>query len=146
MKTIEFNATINASAKAVWTTMLNDKTYRQWVDVSWPGSFYVGKWGKDEEIRFVGNDNSGTLATITEFTPYEVVEAHQIAILLKGGIEDRTSDMAKGWIGTTERYDFSESGGKTTLKVTIKAQPHWLDMFNDGWPQALEKLKELSEK
>ena len=63
-----------------------------------------------------------------------------------GGVEDRTSDVAKGWIGTTEEYRFSEAKGKTTLTVVMETTPDWAKMFDEGWPVALEELKKLAER
>jgi hypothetical protein len=59
---------------------------------------------------------------------------------------DRNSPEAKGWIGTTEEYTFTEKNGKTELKVTVNTTPEWESMFNDGWPDALKKLKEICER
>ncbi len=143
METLEFKTTINAPAKHVWKTMLDEKTYREWVEVSWPNSYYVGKWGKGEKIKFVGTDMSGTMVEVTEFKPFETVDCTHIAILLTGGVEDRTSDSAKGWIGTKERYEFSERNGATDLRIVLTVPTAWADMFKEGWPGALTKLKEL---
>src|SRR3712207_8485703 len=51
----------------------------------------------------------------------------------------RSSDVAKGWIGTTESYTFTERNGKTTLTVEINTNPEWASMFNDGWPDRSEE-------
>jgi hypothetical protein len=86
------------------------------------------------------------MATIVENRPYEYLLAKHIAVLGKDGVEDRDSDMAKGWIGSTESYEFKEKNGKTELKVVINTKPEWEKMFTDGWPNALKKLKEISER
>ena len=104
MKNLEYKIVISAPAKKVWETMLNEETYKQWVAKSWPNSFYEGKWAKGEKIKFIGPEGTGTLAEIVEFKPYERILARHIAVLGKGGVEDRTSEEAKGWIGTTEEY------------------------------------------
>ena len=62
------------------------------------------------------------------------------------GSEDRTSEIARGWIGTTEQYTFKEHDGSTDLIVEIETTPEWEAMFNDGWPNALAKLKEICER
>lgn len=146
MKKLEYKININASPKKVWEIMLAPKTYREWVNVSWPNSDYKGKLGKDEKIRFVGDGQGGTLATIDEFKPYDTILARHIAILRDDGSEDYNSPEAKGWIGTLERYTFTESNGMTTLTVVIETNPDWEKMFDDGWPNALRALKELCEK
>jgi uncharacterized protein YndB with AHSA1/START domain len=146
METLEYKIEIDAPAKKVWETMLQDKTYRQWVAKSWPGSHYEGKWAQGEKIRFIGADGSGTLAEIVEVKPYERVLAKHIAILGPGGVEDRTSKMAKSWIGITEQYKFEERNGKTILTATMETNPEWRKMFDDGWPTALEELKKISKR
>ena len=66
--------------------------------------------------------------------------------LLGDGSEDRESDMAKGWIGTTEAYTFTGENGSTKLDVELTTAPEWASMFEDGWPKALEALKQLAEQ
>ena len=40
MKEIQFKAEIIAPKKKVWDTMLNLDTYKEWTNVSWPGSTF----------------------------------------------------------------------------------------------------------
>ena len=146
MKTLEFKVDIKASAKKVWDTMLTPESYKEWVHVSWPNSFYVGTWDEGKDVKFLSSSGEGTLATLTKVKPYELLEAKHVAVLLKDGSEDRESKVAESWVGTTETYRFSEKNGNTELKITIKTSPDWEQMFSKGWPNALKKLKEMSEK
>lgn len=146
MKKLEYSISINATTKKVWDIMLQPSTYVQWVEAAWPGSFYEGKWEQGEKIKFISENGSGTLAVIKELKLYEYLLAEHSAILGKGGIEDVTSDMAKGWVGTTESYYFSGDDTTTNLNVEIVTNPAWEKMFNDGWPNALKKLKEICER
>jgi hypothetical protein len=130
----------------VWNTMLNKATYDAWTGVAWPGSSYQGEWKEGTTIKFVGPDGSGTVAQFEKLTPYEHVFAKHIAVLEKGGTEDTTSESAQAWIGTTEAYTFTEKDGATELAVDIETTPEWEKMVNDGWPKALQALKELCEK
>lgn len=146
MERLEYEIEIAAPVKKVWETMLQKETYEQWVSRSWPDSSYKGKWEKGTKISFVGPDGSGTLAEIAELIPNKRVLAVHVAALGPGGVEDRQSDMAKGWIGTKEEYQFTEQDGKTKVKVTIETTPEWTSMFDEGWPAALAELKALSER
>jgi uncharacterized protein YndB with AHSA1/START domain len=145
MEHLKYQIQISAPVRKVWETMLNEDTYKQWVAKSWPNSFYQGKWEQGEQIRFIGPDGSGTLAELVEVKPYESIFARHIAILGPGGEEDRTSDVAKNWVGITEGYKFTENNGKTTLTVSINTSKEWREMFDEGWPAALEELKRLAE-
>jgi len=146
MKEIEFSAEIEAPKKKVWDTMLNHDTYEDWTSVAWPGSTFEGNWKKGTDIRFVGPDSSGTLANIKDLKAYDHVEAEHVAILLKGGAEDRTSEDASRWVGTRESYYFDEVNGNTKLTVKLKITPEWEQMFREGWPKALARLKKISEQ
>lgn len=146
MKTLEYQIDINADKQKVWNTMLQRETYEQWTAVSWPGSSYEGEWKQGQAMRFGSPGQGGTYAEFRELTPYEHIHAEHTAVINADGSLDRDSDMAKGWVGTTESYTFTEKNGKTQLKIEMKINPDWEQMFNEGWPPALEKLKELCER
>src|SRR5437868_4049425 len=137
MEKLEFEIDIAASKQKVWDTMFNPETYKEWVNVSWPGSYYEGTWKQGENLRFISPGQGGTLATLVECRPYEFILAKHIAVINADGSEDRNSDVAKGWIGTTESYAFTGSNGKTELKTWMNTSPEWAKMFTDGWSRAL---------
>jgi uncharacterized protein YndB with AHSA1/START domain len=146
MKTLEFSISIATSKQKVWDTMLHPHTYQEWIAGSWPDSFYEGQWKKGEHVRFISADGSGTLVLIKELERYGYILCEHIAILNPGGVQDTTSKLAKNWIGITERYSFKEANGKTNLYIEISTHSDWEKMFNEGWPNALVKLKEVSER
>ena len=146
MKKLEFKINIAAPREKVWDTMLNAETYKEWINVSWPGSYYEGNWKQGENLKFISPNDGGTLATLIECKPYEFVLAKHIAVINSDRTEDRSSDIAKGWIGTTEAYSFIENNGNTELLIEINTNPEWEKMFTDGWPKALSKLKEICEQ
>jgi uncharacterized protein YndB with AHSA1/START domain len=147
VKTLKFDILIDATPQKVWDTMLEKETYKQWAGVSWPGSSYTGEWKQGASIRFTGDEGGGgTYAEITELEPYKKVAADHVAVILEDGSLDRESDMAKGWIGTTEAYTFTGENGGTKLDVELTTNPEWASMFEEGWPKALEALKQLAEQ
>ena len=146
MKNIKYEIHINAPGQKVWEMMTQPDTYKKWTNASWAGSYYEGEWKQGEKIKFISKDESGTLALIEVCNPYDYISAKHIAILLKGGEEDSDSDIAKGWIGTLESYTFCEKNGETDLTVDIVTNPDWQKMFDDGFPNALKKLKEICEQ
>jgi uncharacterized protein YndB with AHSA1/START domain len=148
MKKLEFNIDINADAQKVWDTIIDPVKYKEWVGVGFPGSYFEGKWEQGENIRFLGGDEGGgTLANLEEVKPNEYIAAKHVAIINKDGSLDKTSEMAKGWVGTTENYTLSKNKNGTHFKVEMGIlKPEWESMFADSWPKLLAKLKELSEK
>lgn len=145
MKKLEFKIDIIAPQEKVWKTMLEPATYKQWVAVSWPGSYYEGNWKQGETIKFTGAQGGGTQAMLKEVKPYEFIDAEHVAVINSDGSLDKESDIAKGWIGTKEAYRFKPIKNGTELIVEISTTEKWEKMFSDGWPAALKKLKELSE-
>src|SRR5438552_12078380 len=146
MEKLESKIDIAAIPKKVWDRMIQPDTYREWVNAAWPGSYYEGKWQKGENVRFISPGQGGTLATIVEYRPYEYILAKHVAVLNPDGTEDRQGETARGWIGTTESYTFTERNGKTELKTEMNTNPEWGKMFTDSMPKALAKLKEICEK
>ena len=146
MKKLEFKIDINASAKKVWDTFLDPESFKEMISASYPGSYYKGQWKKGENVKFLSDKEGGTLANIVELRPYEYILAKHVAVINADGTEDRTSDQAKGWIGSTEEYNFTERNGKTEVKIIVNTTPEWEKMFSDGWPNSLKKLEQICER
>lgn len=152
MKKVTFTKQINATANKVYETMLglhNKSTYEYWTSVFNPTCTYEGSWDKGSEIHFIGIDENGKKGGIAS----EILE-HQIAkyISIKhfGFIDGDTiiteGEQVEKWSGGQENYTFQEKNGITSLIVEIDTIDEYEDYFNNTYPNALEKLKEISEK
>lgn len=147
MEKLNFSININAPKEKVWNTMLDDKTYREWTEVFSPGSHYVGNWDKGSKILFLSpgeKGNMGMVSRIKENRKNEFLSIEHIGIV-KNGVEDTTSDEVKEWAGALENYTLKEKNGVTNVFVEMDSQEEYKKMFENMWPKALEKLKEISE-
>jgi uncharacterized protein YndB with AHSA1/START domain len=144
MEKMHFSIIINAPKEKVWDTMLDDETYRQWTEVFMPGSHYVGDWSEESKMLFLAPDEngkmSGMVSKIKENRPYEYVSIENI------GEVDNGKEEIKEWAGALENYTFNEIDGKTEVLVDVDTNDEFKEMFQDIWPKALQKLKELAEK
>jgi hypothetical protein len=149
MKKLRYSAKINAPVDDVWTTMLSDSTYRKWTSAFNQGSYFEGDWTKGSEIRFLGPDDKGSLggmiAVVEENRPGEFISLRYVGQVVDGA-DDTTSDEAKEFIGTHENYSFSENAGVTTVEVVLDSEDDFVAMFDEAWPVALAKLKEITEE
>ncbi|HSN35295.1 MAG TPA: SRPBCC family protein, partial [Arthrobacter sp.] len=102
MEKLRYSVTINAPVQDVWTTMLDDATYREWTSVFNSDSYYEGDWNRGSEIRFLGPDGDGSLAgmiaTVEENRPNELISLRYIGQIVNGE-DDTTSEAAKTFIG-----------------------------------------------
>lgn len=88
---------------------------------------------------------SGMVSRIRENQPFECVTIEHIGLVLEGK-EDTTSEAVKSWAGALESYTFKEKDGATELLVDMDSNDEYKEMFQNTWPKALQKLKELTEK
>ena len=144
MQKLHFSITINAPKEKVWNTMLEDQTY-----AFNPGSYYKGDWSKGSKMLFLGpnpenGEEGGMVSRIAENKPYEFISIEHLGIV-KNGIEDTTSEEAKKWTPAFENYTFEEVNGTTRLLVDTDSEESYAEMFNNMWPEALQKLKNLAE-
>ena len=146
MKRLNFEIEVKAPVSTVWNTMLEDATYRQWTSQFHEGSHYIGDWEEGSKILFVGPDNNGMVARISKNQLYEYISIEHLGFI-ENGVEDTTSDEVKSWVDQKpfENYIFEVIDGTTQLKVEVDAHEDWVEMFNEDWPSALEKLKDLCE-
>ncbi|HEX7358629.1 MAG TPA: hypothetical protein VF270_13035 [Ignavibacteriaceae bacterium] len=150
MQKLYFKIDINAPIEKVWDTMLEDKTYRVWTAPFNEGSYYMGDWSKGSKILFLGPNpetgkEGGMVSRIKDNRKHEFISIEHLG-MVNDGVEDTTSEAVKPWAGSLENYSFKNLNGKTELLIEIDINDDFKDMFNDMWPKALQKLKEISEK
>ncbi len=150
MKTLRFSTTINAPRKKVWHTMLDDAPYRDWTSAFNPGSFYRGDWSEGSKILFLGPDpttgtEGGMVSRIAENRLYEFISVEHLGVV-QDGIEDTTSELAREWAPAYENYTFRERDGATEVQVDIDVTDDHASMFEQMWPRALSRLKQLAEE
>ena len=151
MKKITFKTQINASSKEVYEAMLglnNKNTYEQWTAIFNPTSTYEGSWNTGEKIYFLGTDENGKrggmISEIIENIPNEFVSIKHYGIL-DGENEITSGEQVDSWAGCTENYSFQEHNGVTTVTITLEVLEAYSDCYNDTFPKALNKLKEIVE-
>src|SRR5690606_19371990 len=149
MKKLHFSTMIDAPKEKVWHTMLDDVPYRDWTSAFCPGSYYRGDWNEGSKILFLGPDpetgsEGGMVSRIAENRPYEFISIEHIG-LVKDGVEDTTSEVARQWAPAYENYTFREQGGATEVRVDLDVTDEHAPMFEEMWPRALDRLKELAE-
>ena len=151
MQKCQFRQAIKASAPKVYETMLglNDiSTYQGWTSVFNPTSTYEGSWEKGSKICFVGVDENGKrggmVSEIKEHQPAQFVSICHYGFI-DGDKEVNTGELVEKWAGGHENYSFQEVDGVTTVTVEIDVIEEYLDYFNDHYPRALAKLKEIAE-
>lgn len=145
MQMLHFTISINAPKEKVWHTMLDDKTYRKWTTAFSEGSHYKGSWEKGSKMQFLGPDGMGMFSKIEENIPYEFISIEHLGYI-KDGKEDLKSKEAKVMAGAYENYTLKEKDEITNLSIDADMPEEYKEMFEDMWPKALLKLKELAEK
>ena len=102
-------------------------------------------WKKGNKIRFLGPGNEGMISLINENVPEEFMSFKHLGVVVNGK-DDVESEQAKEWKGSMENYSLKAIGGKTELTVNIDISPSFVEYFVSAWPNALQRIKELSEQ
>jgi uncharacterized protein YndB with AHSA1/START domain len=148
MEKLTFKTGIRATREKVWASLWKDKNYRQWTAVFAEGSKAETDWKKGSKALFLDAKNDGMSSVIADNVPNQYLSIKHLGAVVKG-VEyfDRPEDEA--WRGAHENYSLSTTGTNTQLTVELESKgmdPKMLAYFEDTWPKALEKLKELAEK
>lgn len=147
--TLEYFITINAPASKIYSMMLSEDGYKQWTAVFNGASHFVGSWEKGADIQFLGCDENGKvggmISRIKENIPNEFVSIEHLGMIMNGEAIT-TGPEVETWIGAHENYTFSETEGVSTVTVSLDTAFGYDDYFNNTYPKALEKLKEICEQ
>ncbi len=145
MQKLTFSTTINAPREHVWRTMLEDATYREWTSPFHEGSYAVTDWKQGSKALFLTPEGDGMVSRIAVHRPNEFLSIEHVGIVKKG-MEDRDSEEVKGWAGAHENYSVREVGGGVMLTVEMDVTEEYRKYFEETWPKALAKLKQVSER
>jgi hypothetical protein len=151
MKRLQFKIEISRTALKVYENMLglqNKSTYEHWTAAFNPTSSYEGSWEKGSKMYFVGVDENGKkggmISEIVENQPGKFVSIRHYG-LLEGENEITTGEEVDKWTGGLENYLFEAFENNTNLTVELDAVTEFVDYFNETYPLALLRLKELVE-
>ncbi len=145
METEKFRITINASREKVWKVLWDDATYRNWTSVFNEGSYAETDWKEGSKVLFLSPEGDGMVSTIAAKRPNEFMSIRHLGTV-KNGVEDLDSEETRKWSGAMENYTLNTVEGKTELIIEMDTIEAYKDYFQQTWPKALEKVKELAEK
>ena len=142
---VNFSAAIHAPKQRVWYVLWEKSFYEQWTRLFAEGSTVkTDGWKEGSMVQFLGPNENGMVSMVIANKPNEYMSFRHLGIV-KDGVEDTTSDEATGWAGAMENYTLKEENGITVLTVEMETTEEYKDYFNNKWPKALAKVKELSE-
>jgi uncharacterized protein YndB with AHSA1/START domain len=145
---LTFDVLIHAKPAHVYQVMLAPDSYRAWTAEFNPTSTYEGSWDEGSMIRFLGIDSEGRtggmVSRIRKNTPAQEVSIEHLG-LVQDGKDILEGDEVANWAGAIEHYAFTAQGDNTNLVVTLESNADFASYFEDTWPRALAKLKEISE-
>ncbi len=149
MTTLQFEILIDAAIEKVYNTMLDQEHYKEWTSIFNPNSRFEGTWQKDSDIRFIGEDEDGSLhgmiSRIREHMPGQFVSIEHRGLIVNGKAV-LCGPEAELWAGALENYTFTRKDDKTLVSVSLDTPDAYATFFSESWPKALEKLKQICEK
>ena len=146
MQRVTYSLFIPAPRQTVWDAVIGKETYPQWTEDFCPGSDVRGEWKAGEKIHFIAPNAEGThdgmYSEIAELRPLEYISIHHLGIL-RNDQPVTEGKEAQEWKDAYENYTFTEEGAGTMFRVDIDLEENWIPFFNDLWPKALERVKQI---
>lgn len=146
---MHFKVNIDAPVDKVFKLMLDKPTYSEWTVPFNADSKYEGSWEKGSKIVFLGTDSKGEtggmVSRIKENIPNQYVSIEHIG-MIRGNEEIMSGPEVESWAGCMENYSFEHHKGITLVKVDVDSTKEHTDYFEETWPEALAKLKEICER
>ncbi len=139
MKTLTFSTTINSPAQKVWQILWDDSTYPQWTAVFGEGSYAESDWKAGSSIKFLMPSGDGMFSKIETLIPNKKMVFQHLGSIKNG------KEIPSEWEGSLETYILEEKGNKTKLIASLESTEEYVDFFQKTFPEALEKIKKLSE-
>lgn len=143
MKELQFTVKIQATNETVWDTLWGVETFTQWASVIDPQSYMKGDLIEGQQVEFISAQGGyGVTSLVAKVQAPEYLLLKHQADTQDEGAHEREQE----WTGGEESYSLNEVDGVTALTVTFGVPPTQEAYFEDIYPKALQKLKELAEK
>lgn len=140
---MQFTIEIQAPREKVWSTLWDDKTFRDWGNIIDEGQYKVGEMKEGNEVQFISSVSGyGVTSLIEKLAHNEFVLFRQMADTKESGEQERE----KEWSGGEESYSLSEKDGLTTVAVELDVPAGQEETFKIRFPKALERVKILAEE
>lgn len=143
MPTMNFSTQIKASKEKVWRTLWDDQTMREWTGIIDEGTYMKGELKEGNQVEFISAVNGyGVTSLVEKLVPNEYILFRQIMDTKESGAEERD----KEWTGGRESYTLTEKDGVTTLTGELDVPTELTEIFQDRYPKALARVKEMAEQ
>ena len=142
MNEMTFSVDIDALKQKIWNVLWQDETFRQWAGVIDPGTYMVGELKQGSKVQFISAENGyGVTSLVDKMVEGEYVLLKHSADTQESGARSREDE----WTGGSESYTLVGGGNATTLILMCDVPNEMKEYFDDAYPKALQKLKELAE-
>jgi uncharacterized protein YndB with AHSA1/START domain len=138
---LQFSIDIAAPPEKVWQVLWDDSTFTNWTSVFAEGSYAVSDWKEGSKIHFIDPaSRSGMSSIIEKKRPGEFMSFRHV-----GEISNGQEQPPAEWSGAHENYTLTRKAEGTTLHIDLEAADEHRKMFEEKFPQALQRVKNLSE-
>lgn len=101
-----------------------------------------GELIQGQTVEFISAENGyGVTGLVEKLVPGEYLLLRHQADTQDTGTREREPE----WTGGTESYTLVEANGVTTLTAAFDVPPTQEEYFNEAYPKALARVKELAE-
>lgn len=145
MEKLNFNIIIHAPRERVWNVLWNDATYREWTSAFAEGSHAISDFRKGSKVLFLDGNGSGMVSRVADVRIPEFMSFEHLGEV-KNGVEDTESEKVKAWAGSKENYTLRDLNEQTELLIEMDIDKEYKDMFQQLWPKALQKIKDVAER
>lgn len=145
---LHFKIDIDAPIEKVYQVITDSISFSDWTSLFGVPSFYKGSWEKGSKMIFIADMEDGSqmgmVSRIVEHIPNQLISIEHLGSYLNGE-ETMEGEEVDAFKGSLETYKLSYDGKTTTMSVETDVFITPDDFYNETWPKALNRIKELSE-
>ena len=143
MQQIQFSIKIKAPKEKVWSTLWNDKTFRDWANNIDEGTYMIGELKEGNEVQFISSVSGyGVTSFVEKLDQKKFVLFRHSSDTKESGKQKREQEWSNGM----ESYSLVEKDGVTVLTIELDIPHEQEKTFKIKLPKALERIKTLAEE
>lgn len=129
---------INAPSAKVWDILFEPENLKKWAGAFYPGTYADSTWEHGAIVKWFGGGMLGAKGRVEEASPG--------SLMLVRYWDDINAAEDSPLGSYVEKYELTESGGKTELAIEAGPLPkEHIEKHEPMWDKAVELIKQAAE-
>lgn len=138
MVNLKFSEEISATPEKIWEILWSKDSYGKWAGSLAKDIYFEGDWSEGSEMSFFDAEKNGMYNLVLRNIPTKEMQIKHLGWIFGG--EKKPENWHSG-----EKFLLEKNENGTVLSIAVDTTEEFASFYENKFPAALKKIKQLSE-